>query len=167
MTGDDLGRLFETFTVSAFRLECLPSYDVSEDAEAEAFRLWLEGQSPQGQDRAWLQTVRDAKARGARMQRVRIVETPPTQHQRFQMEWGYPPNVAAGEETFILDHRPDGLLEVDFWLFDGALAVVLEYDDAGRFLRPVVAETVEPYRQARNIALKSSMPFREYRAVHP
>jgi hypothetical protein len=83
------------------------------------------------------------------------------------MEHGYPANVAAGEAIYILDHRPDGLLTVDFWLFDDATAVVLEYDDEGRFLAPVVAETLAPYRQARDMALKSSVPFREYRRQAP
>ena len=63
----------------------------------------------------------------------------------------------------ILDHEPAGLLKVDFWLFDDATAVVLEYDSQGHFLRPVVAATLTPYRQARDMALRSSVPFREYR----
>ena len=97
------------------------------------------------------------------MQRVRLVSTPLTEYQRFQFRWGYEENTAAGEEISILDQRPDGLWAVDFWLFDDRLAVVLEYDDEGRFLRPVVAETVESYRHARDMALKSAVPFREYR----
>jgi hypothetical protein len=159
----DLGRLFETFRHSAFRLECLPEYRVPQDTESlAAFR---NGESrPQARDdRPWLTTVRRAIARGARMQRVRLVETPLTEYQRFQFRWGYEENTAAGEEISILDYRPDGLLAIDFWLFDDSRVIVLEYDDAGHFLRPVVAETVEPYRHARDMALKSSVPFREYR----
>jgi hypothetical protein len=163
VTTVDLGQLFESFTVSAFRLECLPHYRVPQDVEwLQAFR---EGKPrpPERDARPWLQTVRDAKSRGARMQRVRMVETPLTAYQRFQFSWGYQENEGAGEEISILDHRPDGLLVVDFWLFDNTTAVVLEYDDAGRFLRPVVAETLAPYKQARDMALRSAVPFREYR----
>jgi hypothetical protein len=158
VNADDFGRLFESFTVSAFRLECLPAYDVTEDAEREAFRRWRAGEQPQG-DRAWLQTVRDANERGAQMQRVRLVESPLTEYQRFELAHGYPANVAAGEDIRICGHRPDGLLVVDFWLFDNTTAVVLEYDDEGRFLRPVVAENLAPYRQARDVALASAVPF--------
>jgi hypothetical protein len=164
MEAHELGRLFESFTSSAFRLETLPQYRVPQDAEwLQRFRA---GEPrPQGRDdRPWLQTVRAAKERGARMQRVRLVESPLTEYQRFQFSWGYPENTAAGEEIFILDHEPPGLLRVDFHLFDDRLAVILEYDDAGRFLRPVVAETVEPYRQARTLALASAVPFSDYRA---
>jgi hypothetical protein len=159
VNADDFGRLFESFTVSAFRLECLPAYDVTEDAEREAFRRWRAGEQPQGQDRAWLQTVRNANGRRAQMQRVRLVESPLSEYQQFELAHGYPANVAAGEDIRICDHRPDGLLVVDFWLFDDALAVVLEYDDQGRFLRPVVAETLVPYQQARDLALASAVPF--------
>jgi hypothetical protein len=163
MDAQDFGRLFETFTRSAFRLECLPTYEVPQDVQW--LRRFREGETrPQERDnRPWLQTVRNAKARGARMQRVRLIEQSLTEYQRFQFSWGYPENTAAGEEISILDHRPDGLLLVDFWLFDDETVVVLEYDDDGRFLRPLIAETVEPYRQARDIALKSATPFREYR----
>ena len=163
MTAPDLGKLFETFTRSAFRLECLPEYRVPQDTEwLKRFRAG-EPRPQERDSRPWLQTVRNAKARGARMQRVRMVSSPLTEYQRFQFSWGYRENEGAGEETFILDDEPPGLLRVDFWLFDDALAVVLEYDDEGHFLRPVVAETLAPYRQARDMALKSSVPFREYR----
>jgi hypothetical protein len=160
----DLGRLFETFTASAFRLECLPAYQVPQDVQW--LRRFRAGEArPQARDnRPWLQTVRNAKARGARMQRVRAVATPLTEYQRFQFSWGYPENEGAGEEIYILDHWPEVLAYAeDFWLFDDSLAVVLEYDDKGRFVRPVVAETLTPYQRARDITLKSSVPFRQYR----
>jgi hypothetical protein len=165
VTPEELGELFESFTVSAFRLECLPSYDVTEDDEAEAWQQFRHGrpEPPWKKDRLWLQTVRAAKQRGAPMQRVRMVESPPTDYQRFQCAWGYPANVAAGEDIRILDHKPDALLAVDYWLFDDEVAVVLEYDDEGRFLVPVVAETLQPYRQARDLALRRAVPFEQYR----
>jgi hypothetical protein len=165
VTPEDLGKLFESFRYSAFRLECLATYDVTEDDEAEALQLFLDGkpEPPWRKHREWPDTVRKAKRRGAEMQRVRLMEAPPTNYQRFQCAWGYPANVAAGEDIRILDHRPDGIIEVDYWLFDDAIAVVLEYDDQGRFLVPVVAETTEPYRKARDVALRSAMTFSEYR----
>lgn len=165
MTPEELGKLFESFRYSAFRLECLPFYDVTEDDEAEALWHFRHGrpEPPWKKDRLWLQTVRAARQRGAQMQRVRMVESPLTDYQRFQCAWGYPANVDAGEDIRILEHRPDGLLTVDFWLFDDEIAVVLEYDNEGRFLVPVVAETLQPYRQARDLALRRAVPFQQYR----
>jgi hypothetical protein len=159
--------MFTSFQVSAFRLETLPDYQVPQDVQwLRAFRAG----EPRPQDRAnrpWLTTVRAAKERGARMQRVRLVSSPLSEYQRFQFSWGYPENTQAGEEIYILDHQPDGLLRVDFWLFDDAQAVVLEYDEQGRFLRPVAVSNVAPYQQARDMALKSSVPFREHRLRSP
>ena len=165
MSPEELGKLFESFRYSAFRLECLPSYDVTEDDEAEALRLFLDGttEPPWRKHREWPDTVRRAKRRGAQMQRVRLMETPPTNYQRFQCAWSYPANVEAGEDIRVLNQKPDELLVVDFWLFDDTTAVVLEYDDNGRFLVPVVAETTEPYRRTRDLALRSAVRFSEYR----
>jgi hypothetical protein len=163
MTPEELGRQLRSCTSSAFRLECLPSYDVTEDAERDAYAAWLAGKELPSPHRDWPELVASAVAAGKRMQRVRVVRQM-TQYIRFQIEWGYPANVAAGEAIYILDHEPPGLLRVDFWLFDDATAVVLEYDEHGRFTGLAPAETVEPYRQARDMALQSSVPFHEYRA---
>ena len=160
MTAPDLGSLFRSFRSSAFRLECLSAYAVTEDDEAQAFDQWLRGEQPPETEREWPKLVASAVAAGKSMQRVRLVSEPPSQYLRFQMAWGYPANVAAGEDIRMLDHEQPGLLKVDFWLFDDEVAVVLEYDDQGRFLRPLVAETVTPYCQARDLALAASMPYR-------
>jgi Family of unknown function (DUF6879) len=167
VTGDEFGKLFETFTASAFRLETLPEYLVPQDVES--LRLFRDGQPQPAwrRERPWLTTVRNALARGARMQRVRVVQTPLTDYQRFQFSWGYVENSEAGEEISILDHYPPKLSSVlafpeDFWLFDDATVVALEYDDEGRFLRPVMVPVVTPYLQARDIALAEAVPFPEY-----
>jgi hypothetical protein len=163
VTTPDLGTLFATFASSAFRLETLPQYRM--DTEAEPLRLFLEGKpEPEWRkDRPWLTTVRNAVARGARMQRVRIVQMPLTDYQRYQFSWGYVANEQAGEELSILDHRPPGMLHEDFWLFDDELAIVLEYDEEGRFLRPTFAEDAEPYRACRDLVSVSAVPFGAYR----
>jgi hypothetical protein len=163
----DLASLFESFRSTAFRLECLPAYAVTEDDEAQAFRLWLAGERPQQKEREWPKLCASAVAARKSMQRVRLVTQPLSEYLRFEMEWGYLANVAAGEDIRILDHEPAGLLKVDFWLFDDAIAIVLEYDDQGQFVRAVVAETVEPYRQAKDLALASSEPFARYLERNP
>lgn len=163
----DLASLFDSFRSTAFRLECLSAYAVTEDDEAQAFRLWLAGQQPPQKEREWPKLCASAVAARKSMQRVRLVTQPLSDYLRFEMEWGYPPNVAAGEDIRILDHEPAGLLKVDFWLFDETTAVVLEYADDGRFLRAVVAASVEPYRQAKKLALASSEPFSRYLERNP
>ena len=170
MTPADLGRLFSTFETSAFRLECLPEYEVTEDDEAEAFRLWSAGEQPPQQEREWPKLCASAVGAGKTMQRVRVVRSSLTEYQRFQLSWGYPANIAAGEDIRILameSELPPDIPGEDYWLFDDAIAVVLEYDDKGRFLRPVMAEDVTPYQRGALIALANAEPFESYRASLP
>jgi hypothetical protein len=161
---EEFGKLFESFRSSAFRLETLPEYLVPQDVEP--LRMFREGkpQPTWHKERPWLATVRKAATRGARMRRVRLVQRPLTEYQRFQFAWGYSENSAAGEEIAILDHEPVGMLRRDYWLFDDELVVILEYDDAGRFLRPVAVDEVAPYRHCRALVLAAAMPFHAYLA---
>lgn len=169
MTANDLGSLFTTFQRSAFRLETLDAYLI--DSEAVSLRLFREGRPPPAwrRDRPWLQTVRDATAAGKVMQRVRLICGSMTEYQRFECEWGYPDNEQAGEDIRILELASgDGLVGMpdhDFWLFDDAIVVRLEYDEAGRFLRPVAASDPAPYRRCRDEVVARAVAFRQYRAT--
>jgi hypothetical protein len=169
VTPEELGRLFSTFERSAFRLECLPTYAVTEDAEAAAFRLWLAGEQPPKKTRDWPKLVASATASGKRMQRVRVIRTM-TAYVRFELSWGYPDNVAAGEDIRILELQADeslaGMPEEDYWLFDDAVMVRLEYDGAGRFLRPVAVRDPAEVRRCcgwRDAVIARAVSFHSYR----
>jgi hypothetical protein len=166
VTTADLGKLFASFRSSAFRLETLPEYNVTEDDEARAFRLFQDGQPmpDPAREREWPKFVRAATDAGKIIQRVRIMRHPPSEYIRFELAWGYPANDAAGEDIRILDHDVPDLLTEDYWLFDDALVVRLDYDHEGRFIAPVVVEDAEPYRRARDTALRLAVPFRTYLA---
>jgi hypothetical protein len=173
VTPEELGRLFSTFERSAFRLECLPTYAVTEDAEAEAFRLWLAGGQPPKKARDWPKLVASATANGKKMQRVRLIRAM-TAYLRFELSWGYPDNVAAGEDIRILELRAGeslaGMPEVDYWLFDDATMVRLEYDGAGRFLRPVEVDDPAEVRRCcgwRDAVMARAVSFDLYRLPLP
>jgi hypothetical protein len=169
---EDLGRLFASFQRSAFRLETLPAYSI--DSEAESFRLWREG-GPEPvwrEERPWLTTIRAAVARGATMERVRVVRRPLSDYIRFELDWGYPANVEAGEDIRILELAPadalpwipDPALGYDFWVFDAVTVVRMEYDGAGRFIGPVDASANEvPFIDVRDWAMHRAEPFSSYR----
>jgi hypothetical protein len=169
----DLGRLFASCTHSAFRLECLDSYAVTEDDEREAFRRFLNNNFPPSwwtNGRAWLTTVRDAVARGSTMQRVRCVYGPLSDYQRFELEWSYPYNEQAGEQILILETSATDFgdmrrYEHDFWLFDDATVVRLTYDDDGKFLGIEAVDDAEPYRRVRDLTLASAVPLGQYQPV--
>jgi Family of unknown function (DUF6879) len=164
---DDFGRLFESFTRSAFRLETLPEYRV--EVEAHYLQLFLLGHPPpeSRKERAWLKTVARACGAGKTMQRVRVVRRPLTHYIAFELEWGYPENVAAGEDIRILElERGEQLPEIghDFWLFDDRIVVRLEYDDEGRFVRPVAMDDAATYCRCRDATMARAVPLSEYRA---
>jgi hypothetical protein len=171
---EDLARLFVTFRHSAFRLETLPAYAVAE--ETESFTAWKEGQPPPAwnTERLWLKVVAEATAAGKFMQRVRVVRQPLTDYQRFSFDWGYPGNVEAGEDIRILELGrdetlpwiPDPEAGHDFWCFDAVTVVRMEYDGAGRFIRPVDASANEvPFIACRDWAVSRAVPFSDYRAT--
>jgi hypothetical protein len=166
LTPDDLGRLFTTFRHSAFRLETLPAYDIEE--EAESLRAWRAGEPRPAwyEDREWCRLVADATAAGKSMQRVRTVRLPLSDYIRLELDWGYPDNITAGEDIRILELGPDdGTALHDFWLFDDLTVVRLEYDGAGRFIRPVAAsDDAANYCRVRDLVLPPAVPFSGYRA---
>jgi len=170
---EDLGQLFKTFRHSAFRLETLPAYAV--DEEAESFRAWKEGQPPPPWqlDRDWCRLVAEAKAAGKRMHRVRVVRRPLSDYVRFELDWGYPQNVEAGEDIRILELGrddqmpaiPEPELGYDYWCFDGLTVVRLEYDGAGRFVGVVGAsEHASRFVVCQDYVLRLAVPFSDYRS---
>jgi hypothetical protein len=169
MTPEDLGRLFESFKRSAFRLECRRGYFVTEDDEREAFeRFRNKNPAPSSwlEHREWFTTVRSAVARGAVMQRVRLVDPPLSPYQEFQFKWSYPYNERAGEQIFVMVDSPIVSVprgyEHDFWLFDDATVVLLNYDNRGRFLGVQGVEDVERYSRIRDSLLANALPLRQY-----
>ena len=91
------------FTRSAFRLETMQTYEVA--ADGTDYRRYLDGEPTWTPERKqpWLDTLAAEAKRGLRRSRVRIVTRPVSDYTRYECEWGYAPNVAAGEDVRILD----------------------------------------------------------------
>jgi hypothetical protein len=161
------------FTRTLFRLETLDHYAV--DSDGDDFRRYLNGEPGPDLDRKgpWMEHIRDEVARGLHTYRVHVVDGPLTDYLRFEFEWGYAYNSAAGEHIRILDlseqPRPDGLIDEDFWLIDEEQAIRMHYDSAGRYLGAAVApSSLAPrYRTARDTAWSVAVPFTDYWHAHP
>lgn len=167
MTPGELDACFGRFAATAFRLETLGSYSVpGEEARAEAARRG--GPRPERSVRTspWLARIAlTTISEGKRWQRARVVDEPLTPYQRDQMA-SYVESQAAGEEIRVCP-RADAPGSEDFWLFDDAVAVLLSYDDEGRFTGAAIAEraeTIRDCRAARAVALRYSVPLNEYLA---
>ena len=170
ITRDELRTYLTAFRYTAYRLELLDWYD--EPAEADAFATWQAGGQPaiyRGK-RDWQATVRRAAGRGAKMQRVHIVTGPLTDYLKFEFDWSYRQNLAAGEEILIWPFIPQidqvriaGLN--DYWLFDSQALVVMTYDEQGKLTRLTSvtdpALIVEANRQ-RDAALHSAIPLDQF-----
>lgn len=169
-----LGDYIDThFTDELFRLETLARYDVA--SERDDFARYLAGEAgPNMAGKApWLSHIRDEVARGLHTYRVHVVDGPLSDYLRFEFEWGYVHNAAAGEHIRILDlseqPRPDGLIDEDFWLIGEDRGIRMRYDPEGRFLgaEHVQGADADPYRRARAAAWAAAVPFSDYWQAHP
>ncbi|MFK0154633.1 DUF6879 family protein [Streptomyces sp. NPDC090493] len=135
------GTYFETFEHTAWRLETRHGY--ASDRAGEKYRRFLDtGSVPDDSHRPWCANVRTQTGQGKRIERVRIVDTPPTSEQLFLLASAVSNN-EAGEDIRNLwraDAEKLRLPAVDFWLFDARRALVLHFDDSDEYLG---AELVE------------------------
>ncbi|WP_433698948.1 DUF6879 family protein [Nocardiopsis sp. CA-288880] len=121
--------------VSVCRSETPPVYDPVSAVSSLKSCLAGEPRPGAGVTTPCMQEVKDQTSRGIRRHRVHVVHGPPTDHLRYEMEWGYTSTSRAGEEILILDTaergRPEGLLDEDFWFFDETHAVRRAYRVTG------------------------------------
>lgn len=142
VNGTDFDALFDTFAHSAFRFEARPSYAVGGD-EAVRIAAFREGRPrPERsvQTSPWMARIAvSTVVHGKSWSRVRVVDEPLTEYQRYQLE-SYKESQAVGERIRI-STRSAGTdaVGVDYWLFDGgtsaAFAVVMHYGDNGAVQR--------------------------------
>lgn len=172
VTEAELDDLFDSATASIFRLETLPAYDV--DEEADRIAQWRAGQPrPEQSVRTseWLREIAASTLAGVRWERVRVVDDPLTEYQRYQLP-ALVEMQTAGCSVGVVERRAyTGTWHapiVDFWLFDGgtdrAAAVEMVYTDSGRY---VGARRADPGGIARDADLWRTMarPLNEYVAV--
>jgi hypothetical protein len=166
LEGEAWSRYFRDFRSSAFRLELHPIYTMP--GEADELRRFMAGQKPPPDYHyGWLDTVATARSAGKTMRRVRVVRRPLTDYIRYEFEWGFVYNVAAGEDIRVLDltgkEGPD-LPDHDFWLFDEATIVKLLYRPDGTQIERELVEDpdIDRYLRYRDAACKDAVPFHDY-----
>jgi hypothetical protein len=170
-----LGELIKSrFTTDAFRLETLDAYYVASDGGDVARYLRGEPEPDPARKEPWLARLRAERAAGKRRQRVHVVRGPLSDYLCYECEWGYAPNVEAGEDIRILDlsehPRPTDLaVDHDFWLLDSEHLIRMHYADDGQFAGGEVlgASELHRYRAARDAALAAAEPFTGYWQRHP
>jgi hypothetical protein len=126
--------LFTSFEHTAFRLEVRRRYNPS--YEDESLRKFLAGEAVDlSWMQAWSRMVREGAAEGRRVARVRVVDLPMSEWNRYSYALAEH-NIDAGEDIRYLarDQAPAGLPGYDYWLFDSSKLVVMRFDDDDRFV---------------------------------
>jgi hypothetical protein len=137
MSEIDILGLYLGIRERAVRWEGLETYRVPwEDDQLDA---WRRGDPPPLNPavEASLDTIRRITGSGRRLVRLRGMRRPASEYTRYELEVAYPPNVAAGEEIYVvnLDEHPDLDGIEDFVVFDADAVVRYRYDAAGHLLR--------------------------------
>ncbi|MFF0183578.1 DUF6879 family protein [Streptomyces sp. NPDC005244] len=165
---DTFRRLFETFEHTAWRLETRRGY--ASDREDPDFQAFLEtGCAPFDDTEPWFKNIRRQTAAGKRVGRVRIADNPPTQNQRFLLDYARH-SAAAGEDMRYLWRRDAdraGLPAEDFWLFDSRIVALFHFDDADAMTG--IELITEPaalvrYSIARDAAMHHAIPYEYFAA---
>lgn len=167
-TPEEFGAAFDSmFRRSAFRLELLGRYvAANEDEPLRRFRSG-EPQDPSWRE-PWAQYVRASLRDGKQMSRVHVVDEPLSEYLKFELTCGYPASLAAGEDIRIFELSKYPVLTYprhDFWLFDNAVAVVMDYDNNGNFLGADMTSApveIARYRHVRDFLMHEAIPLADY-----
>jgi hypothetical protein len=82
----------------------------------------------------WLRMVLEAAAEGRRFARVRVVDLPMSDWNRYSYTLAAH-NIAAGEDIRYLSRgNAAELPDYDYWLFDSSKLVVMRFDESDRFI---------------------------------
>ena len=170
VSGDDFIDLFRRFDHTAFRLEVRRSYGIVE--EDEPYQRFLAGEDP-GLDwfQTWLTLMRQVTSAGKRVERVRLIDEPPSDYLRFEL-WGTPYNLDAGEDIRYLSHEAGEKLDLpsyDYWLFDNRLVARVEFAADDQFLGATLSDDPEDvlrHAHYRDAAWHHAITFSRYRQEH-
>lgn len=135
--------LFDQFKHTAFRLEGRAAYDVG-GQEAVRLAAWRDRQPrPERSVRTdpWLARIATTTAAGKRWSRLRVVDEPLSDYERFELFSGtYLEALACGDDTRVVRRSEAGPAaeHADFWLFDRGTTEVrgflMRYSPEGQFL---------------------------------
>ncbi|GGO85243.1 DUF6879 family protein [Wenjunlia tyrosinilytica] len=163
---DSFLALFTDFEHTAYRLEVRTSYGVA--GEDEPYQRFLAGDDP-GVSwlQPWLDVMSEQTGQGKRVERVRVVDDPPSDYLRWELA-NTPHNLKAGEDIRYLSREKAmelRLPQYDYWVFDSRLLVSLRFDKDDRFLgfeSDDDAGAVLLHLQWRDAAWHHALTFEQY-----
>ncbi|WP_445279652.1 DUF6879 family protein [Streptomyces sp. DSM 118148] len=158
--------LFREFRHTAWRLETRRGY--ASDRDSPKWARWQAGEDiAQDPANAWRTNVTKQTSAGKRFERVRLVDDPPTDGQRFLLT-SAPGNVTAGEDIRVLPRAQAEQLRLpdhDFWLFDSRVVARFAFAENDTTLGVYVTDDpaeVLAACQARDAAWHHAVPTKEF-----
>jgi hypothetical protein len=173
VSGEEFFELFQRFTRSARRLESRSHTHIGE--EQPRFREFLAGKLPERcelHQSTWTEMVARQTAAGRPFQRVRVMDQPLTDYNRYLI-YRTPYNLAAGEDIRYLDRDQANRLDLpdhDFWVFDSEIVCLLRFTADGRPIgHDVIVDRELAARHEAWIlrAREAAIPYDEYVAADP
>ncbi|SCE57420.1 DUF6879 family protein [Streptomyces sp. CB02613] len=165
---DEFEGLFRTFSHSAWRLETRRRY--ASDEATDTYRQFVEtGRVEWDESDPYCELIRSRTTQGKRVERVRIVDQPPTTGQLYLLN-NAKRNSGLGEDIRNLRRADADRLQLpaeDFWLFDSRLAARLRFDDGDHLVD--VELITEPdeivrYSVVRDAAWHHAVPHEAFAA---
>lgn len=158
ITEDEFFHRIAAVERSAWRWEQQPAYEIG--YERQQFEDFLAGRPAPLTDnpelRGWMQLVAQQVSEGKTFGRVRVVDDPPTDYQRW-VRWGDQWNREAGETIDYLTRSAAlaaGLPASggdDWWLLDDATLMVTHHDSQGRIVGKELLVDEPEVDQARRV----------------
>ena len=151
LTAPEFDALFDGFVATVVRLEALPAYAVG-GAEQERLHAYHAGRArPLRTVRTdpWLARIAvSTVTAGKAWARLRVVDEPLTDYQRYQLA-SYRESQVVGEEIRIARRAVVGDVGPDFWLFDDRLVVLMHYHPDGRLDRRELRDDTQTLQKCR------------------
>ncbi|MGW1412393.1 DUF6879 family protein [Streptomyces sp. NPDC002403] len=159
---DEFENLFRTFKHTAWRLETRRRY--ASDEGADTYRQFTEtGTADWDFEDPYCAMIRAQTAQGKRVERVRIVDAPPTPGQLYLLD-NAKRNTLLGEDIRNMRRNEAarfGLPEEDFWIFDSRLVARLNFGPDDQLMDvELITEPAEVVRcsLARDAAWHHAVP---------
>lgn len=165
----EFNRLLATFERTAFRFETRNAYVLGyEQAELARF---LDGQPVPPPEvswwRPWLDRIAALAADGRHVSRVRVIDEPPSDYQRWEL-WAAPWHAAAGERITYITRAVAGDLGLplgyDWWLLDEQVLLITRFAADGT----IAGKTLDTDRDLiarhcawRDLAVRNATPAAE------
>lgn len=158
------------FEHTAWRLETRTGY-ASDQAMPSYGEFLRTGDTAGEVGHPWFDNVRRMVRSGKRFERVRLVDNPPSENQRYLLACART-NVAAGEDIRYLwrdDAERYGVNLSDFWLFDSRTVARFHFDGERTVGMELITEPAEVLRacQVRDAAWHHAVPYGEFRSRVP